>query len=296
MGGGLPLMPVTFVLGTGVSVAVLASQVQGFPRDACLKFGTGYGTCDLSDATVIIVTEEGTGKCVCYAFAERDTAIEIFESRTWRGYSRIMFEYADDVVGSEIAHGGIHQLPYGTIRAVATSMNLRMKAFVQGDTLGLASYHFIDHQTAYISHESEACASWTLDNGMPLPPRKDFTDVSFHAETRTFRGVVSWAPTTFCGDERWEYEMVFDEFFSCLVGGEVHHFTPGVTDRGPREQVLSYVAPFLESNGAALVYRRYGEPWTVLPVEEQVPVKQALPWWRRGRGRKNSCEQNDKQS
>jgi hypothetical protein len=111
--------------------------------------------------------------------------------------------------------------------------------FCQSLMVGLASYHFVldEHATtpstsattmtvttegqgvttttraghrflaAYISYEHEHVAQWPpLDNGSPVPSRIWFTNTSFDATTRTFRGTIDWEGTqhtTWQGDRSW---------------------------------------------------------------------------------------------
>ena len=95
--------------------------------------------------------------------------------------------------------------------------------YVQGGGLGVASYHFQDPDDCYISYEN-APSSWKLDNGESPPAVKPFDSPLFDAASRTFTGVVDWSPTTFGGDARWEYTMVFSDDFGYVFGGEVRAF------------------------------------------------------------------------
>lgn len=103
--------------------------------------------------------------------------------------------------------------------------------FVQGGTIGLASYHFDeDFEASYISYEA-APPNWTQDDGAPMPGQKPFRDASYDEPSRTFRGVVLWEPPMH-GDARWEYEMVFAEDFERITGGQVQAFG---ADGSPKE-------------------------------------------------------------
>jgi len=106
-------------------------------------------------------------------------------------------------------------------------MRLLGCAFVQGGSLGLASYHFpVDAcvEGAYISYEA-APPSWFLDNGQPPPRRKPFVNPTFDEETITFRGTIDWSEAAFGGDVRWDYTMVLAEEYSHVVGGGVTCYT-----------------------------------------------------------------------
>jgi hypothetical protein len=102
--------------------------------------------------------------------------------------------------------------------------------FIQCTILGLASYHFVsaegegeDH--VYISYENEQCSAWPpLDDGSPVPYRVPFINTSYDSETRTFRGKIPWMEvygTSWQGNSEWNYEIIFDTRFTCVVGGSV---------------------------------------------------------------------------
>lgn len=68
--------------------------------------------------------------------------------------------------------------------------------FCQALTIGLASYHFNEDGSAYISYEHERTSVWpNLDNGEPIPPTIPFTNISFDEETKTFKGTIDWEGT-----------------------------------------------------------------------------------------------------
>jgi hypothetical protein len=98
--------------------------------------------------------------------------------------------------------------------------------FVQGDRAGLASYHFpagIGISGAYISYEA-APMSWLLDNGQPPSRCKPFLNPTYDADTRTFRGDIEWTESSFGGDVKWQYTMVFAADFSSIESGQVLRF------------------------------------------------------------------------
>ena len=67
--------------------------------------------------------------------------------------------------------------------------------FCQALTVGLASYHFMKNsqEGAYISYENELASEWPpLDNGSPIPNKIWFTEPSFDASERIFRGKIDW--------------------------------------------------------------------------------------------------------
>jgi hypothetical protein len=129
--------------------------------------------------------------------------------------------------------------------------------FVQHEQLGVASYHFESPSNCYISYAS-APALWRLDDGSALPEKKPFTNTSYEAETRTFKGVVEWDPP-FAGETRWEYEMVFSDDFAAIVSGAVH--TNALRGDAP----TTFLSPWDETeaqHGHGLLYLR----WTPAPT------------------------------
>lgn len=105
--------------------------------------------------------------------------------------------------------------------------------FCQGYKVGLASYHFVkphsvnDVGLVYISYEHPLVSHWPpLDNGMPIPARVMFRNVSF-PDPHSFRGHICWLQdygTSWQGVVRWEYEMKFDTEFICILSGAVTTF------------------------------------------------------------------------
>jgi len=61
-------------------------------------------------------------------------------------------------------------------------------AYLQGGSVGVASYHFDAPDDAYISYE-KAPAEWKLDDGSPPPARKPFVSPHYDDTTRTFTGL-----------------------------------------------------------------------------------------------------------
>jgi Zinc finger, C3HC4 type (RING finger) len=153
-------------------------------------------------------------------------------------------------------------------------------AFCQADHVGLASYHFCQAENpireqqpkyAYISYESEACEQWPpLDDGSPIPPRVPFHNISVEKVAKdvpivilgqagnegtsevthvVFRGTIEWLKdygTTWQGSQRWEYEMVFDTQFTCILSGSVHSTTASDT----REDMSHYGSTLIYVNAA----------------------------------------------
>ena len=100
----------------------------------------------------------------------------------------------------------------------------------------------------YISYEHPATGQWPpLDNGMAIPARVPFRNVSFDPTTRIFRGHICWLDdfgTAWNGMVRWEYEIHLDDAYTCIVGGQVLTFREHGSDEG--EELSRY--------GEALVY------------------------------------------
>lgn len=105
--------------------------------------------------------------------------------------------------------------------------------YVQGQTVGLASYHFSEEES-YISYES-APLIWRLDDGTPPPEKKPFENASFNLETRTFTGDINWTPVSFNGDAKWVYRIVFSEDFMEIESGEVKAFDSSENTRSPHK-------------------------------------------------------------
>jgi hypothetical protein len=97
--------------------------------------------------------------------------------------------------------------------------------YVQGLTIGLASYHFVSETECYICYTA-APDEWLLDDGSRPPAQKPFTETSYDSVTRTFRGNIDWSPTSFDNEQSWEYEMVFSDNFDIISGGKISAFLP----------------------------------------------------------------------
>ncbi|CAE8648955.1 unnamed protein product [Polarella glacialis] len=134
--------------------------------------------------------------------------------------------------------------------AIPQERSLFGLVFVQTPGLGCASYHFDAENDCYVSYAS-APETWKLDDGSMPPAKKPFTDASWDPQTRTFRGVIEWAPgQKFDGQSRWEYEIVFAEDFFGIIGGSVTcdgtdrtEFEPPWGERGTGLTYLRWTAP-----------------------------------------------------
>lgn len=114
-------------------------------------------------------------------------------------------------------------------RATYHSDSLWGNTFCQAFCVGLASYHFLGPNDgtgeleAYISYEHPRTSSWPpLDNGSSVPSRVPFRNISYDADTRTFRGDISWLEvygTRWVGEAKWSYEIRFDPQFLYVEGG-----------------------------------------------------------------------------
>ena len=117
---------------------------------------------------------------------------------------------------------------------VKPTLNPFGSIYVQGGTIGLASYHFDEDLTqCYISYV-RAHNSWRLmDNSRP-PNKKFFEGATYNDETRTFYGIINWGNNPFRTQEnitRWEYNFTFSEDFSHIISGTCKMF-----DKDDQEQ------------------------------------------------------------
>ena len=170
----------------------------------------------------------------------------LWEEATFDGASRweYMMVFSEDynlIVGGQMQEFGpdgaardTHRFPTQLVywRQRPSPTTLGGCTFVQGGTVGLASYHFpTDHfdelpyeqlEAPYISYEV-APPFWSQDDGSAMPRKKPFINASYDGATRTFRGTIHWEPPLH-GEARWEYEMHFDEQFETIAGGQVRAF------------------------------------------------------------------------
>ncbi|CAE7866993.1 unnamed protein product, partial [Symbiodinium necroappetens] len=98
------------------------------------------------------------------------------------------------------------------------------QVYVQtGGGLGFASYHFHHPGECYISYERANNNTFPkLDDGSQPPAKKYFEEVVYDPGTRCFRGVIDWSPSSWQGDEKWVYNMVFSADLDSIVAGTVH--------------------------------------------------------------------------
>ncbi|KAL7569910.1 hypothetical protein ACA910_008574 [Epithemia clementina (nom. ined.)] len=164
--------------------------------------------------------------------------------------------------------------------------NLWGNVFCQALQVGLASYHFEGNEEGdvYISYESPSTGMWPpLDNGQAVPARVPFRNISFDPESRTFRGHICWQEeygTSWQGMIRWEYEMVFDRDYTCIVSGHVD----SVNSHGIQECMSRY--------GESLVYCN-AKLWEVF---RNAPLpNEALPLFSSSSSSNNNEEQQQTQ-
>jgi len=112
------------------------------------------------------------------------------------------------------------------------------QVYLQGGSLGVASYHFdsaTDPSGTYISY-SNAPSSWKLEDGSAPPIKKPFTNAKYDENTRTFTGDIAWDESPFMGDTLWSYTMVFSETFAIIEAGMMVS-DKGATTKFPDELV-----------------------------------------------------------
>ena len=165
-------------------------------------------------------------------------------------------------------------------RAPSPVTGILGSVYMQGGRVGTASYHFESADECYISY-AQAPDVWLLDNGSPPPSRKPFLSPSYDEATRTFTGVIDWTPTSFGGEARWEYTMVFSEDLKVIAGGQVRMFKAdgreGTVVKFARPQA-SLLASFL-SRGS-LFYERYNEE--EMEMQKLIEMRRAERTHRQG--------------
>mmetsp|Transcript_19804 Transcript_19804/g.56690 ORF Transcript_19804/g.56690 Transcript_19804/m.56690 type:complete len:341 (-) Transcript_19804:55-1077(-) len=244
------------LVGVAAGAAAFSSTV-GRAAEATLDRAACPRTCQLGAAKFVVVTEEGSGRCFFYPYATQAQAEREFNCIARCILSRITYKY-DSGRLSEFSRRGPAR-PHNTIRRAAKRLAIWGKVFVQNQTVGKASIHFLSDSCAQLRFNAEACATWQLDDGTPMPARKSFEAISYDPDTRVFRGTINWHPATFCGNQVWEYELVFDEDFSGVMSGRMQAYTPGLTEKGSSGQVLMFGRKQDPSAGC-LLYERWRRP------------------------------------
>jgi len=197
--------------------------------DASLEPGEGWGTCARGMAAAVVVAEQGIGRCLYYPFATEEEAEAVFDLLSWRMTSRIIFASEGGLLTKELRRGGPSMAFETILRASKTLIETPIagKVFVQLNRIGLESLHFGTGSEAFVSYESEVCSGWRLDDGRQLPQHKRLEGACYNTDARVFRGSLNWAPTSFGGFQRWDYELVFDERLTFIVDGRVCLFSAG---------------------------------------------------------------------
>ena len=97
------------------------------------------------------------------------------------------------------------------------------QTYIQGGTVGLASYHFTD-AGVYISYENRH-PTWLLSNGLAPPSKKYFEKIIYDSETRKFEGLILWDPeaTLEPGVVLWKYNFTFSSDYQTIESGTVSH-------------------------------------------------------------------------
>jgi len=104
------------------------------------------------------------------------------------------------------------------------------EVYIQGDKIGIASYHFTDNGV-YINYENRP-PNWMLTNGEAPPTHKYFENVTYDAETREFMGEIVWGDISLEPNiTKWIYRFQFSEDFNIIKKGTVDHVsTDGLVD------------------------------------------------------------------
>jgi hypothetical protein len=129
--------------------------------------------------------------------------------------------------------------------------------YEQQSTIGLASYHFVSPENAYISYAA-APKSWRLADGSPPPAQKHTVSPSYDRDvaSRTFHGTIFWGTNHLAGNSAyWMYEMRFSSDLRTIDSGVVRSFAlDGTEDRDP----IRF--------GIDLVYEQVAEELALFPV------------------------------
>lgn len=111
-----------------------------------------------------------------------------------------------------------------TVISKSGESSLFGQVFVQSPRyeIGLSSYHFDSPNNSYINFEK-----WRDLGNLPnIPLRKNFTNVKFFPNKRTFIGIIDWtaeggSPFNSSPEIYWLYCMVFDKDYSKIIRGHV---------------------------------------------------------------------------
>jgi hypothetical protein len=95
--------------------------------------------------------------------------------------------------------------------------------------VGKGSYHFVSEDNVYISWETTDLSGIKLDNGLPLPSKKSFTETTFDYENRIFTGKIDFTleDGTYGGAASWDYQMIFSEDYTSIIDGQIYRIDSG---------------------------------------------------------------------
>lgn len=137
--------------------------------------------------------------------------------------------------------------------AIATARGPHHPRTREQGQVGLASYHFLSDDKAYINYEA-APDTWRTRDGAPPPARKYFESPSYDPASRTFRGTIHWGEQPLSGNSAtWVYVMHFSDDLQSIDSGEVRSYRlDGAEERDPirfgvdlvYEQVMEELALF----------------------------------------------------
>lgn len=146
----------------------------------------------------------------------------------WLGVGRRMLHSVG--LSSELGHARQRR----QVRPTYHGSTVWGNTFCQSLKVGLASYHFLTTEEAYISYEHPVSSQWPpLDDGSPVPDRIFFRNTSYDAHERIFRGEICWEQdygTTWQGFRTWMYQMKFDSNYTYIVSGTVHSLLVGTDE------------------------------------------------------------------
>jgi len=108
-----------------LTIATIVWWVEGFASSCSLSSGEGHGTCSIEQATVVVISEEGIGKCYYYLYESEGDAVA--HAGKWRATSRILFLGFRTQQLTEHERWG-PAMPYKTIRGAAEKMEETLRS------------------------------------------------------------------------------------------------------------------------------------------------------------------------
>lgn len=130
------------------------------------------------------------------------------------------------------ADPAVKKVPWGTVFVQGISCNLLI--------IGVASYHFVEPDKAYINY-FRAPSNWLLSDGSRPPHKKYFKNVSYDVETQTFKGDISWSPLSFGLHKKWHYEFKFSSDFNLIESGKCYQYMEENSDDYNRVYSFGYI-------------------------------------------------------